>query len=64
MRISYLRQREPIDQIVESTLSQFWTSRFGEECVALATRQITVRRHEHLDLQRVAERDLSLVCPS
>jgi aminoglycoside phosphotransferase len=34
MRISYLRQREPIDQIVESTLSRFWTSRFGEECVA------------------------------
>ncbi len=31
MRISHLRQREPIEQIVADTLSKFWTSRFQSD---------------------------------
>ena len=31
MRISHLRQREPVEQIVADTLSKFWTSRFHSD---------------------------------
>ncbi len=30
MKVSQLRQREPIDDIVASTLSRFWSARYGD----------------------------------